>query len=101
MLSPVTKHHILKVYYGHSVMRYQFGFPYSLKHFCIYFREIFTVLDIMKMDMANFTIQQIRPFIQQQSVEYERKKFTEFLKQQEGTIYNLQSKLNNIPFLDT
>ena len=38
----------------------------------------------MKMDMANFTIQQMRPFIQQQSVEYERLKFTEFLKTQEG-----------------
>ena len=39
----------------------------------------------MKMDMANFTIQQIRPYIQQQSVEYERKKFQEFLKTQQGT----------------
>ena len=47
-------------------------------------REIFTVLDLMKMDMANFTIQQIRPFIKQQSVQYERKKFADFLKVQEG-----------------
>ena len=38
----------------------------------------------MKMDMANFTIQQVRPYLQQQSVEYERKKFNEFLKTQEG-----------------
>ena len=37
----------------------------------------------MKMDMANFTIQQIRPYIQQQSVAYERKKFNDFLKVQE------------------
>ena len=49
-----------------------------------HFREIFDVLDLMKMDMANFTIQQIRPYLQQQSVEYERKKFNEFLKTQEG-----------------
>ena len=38
----------------------------------------------MKMDMANFTIQQIRPYCQQQSVEYERKKFLDFLKSQQG-----------------
>lgn len=49
------------------------------------FKEIFEVLDLMKMDMANFTIQQIRPYIQQQSVEYERKKFEEFLKTQQET----------------
>lgn len=42
------------------------------------------MLDLMKMDMANFTIQQIRPYLQQQSVEYERKKFNEFLKTQQG-----------------
>ncbi|KAL4233545.1 T-complex protein 11 [Mactra antiquata] len=54
------------------------------------FKEIFEVLDLMKMDMANFTIQQIRPYIQQQSVEYERKKFDEFLKkQQEANIDGL------------
>ncbi|KAL3884124.1 hypothetical protein ACJMK2_030346 [Sinanodonta woodiana] len=46
------------------------------------FKEIFEVLDLMKMDMANFTIQQMRPYIQQQSVEYERKKFQEFLEKQ-------------------
>lgn len=38
----------------------------------------------MKMDMANFTIQAMRPLIQQQSVEYERKKFQEFLEEQKG-----------------
>ena len=47
-------------------------------------RAIFEVLDLMKMDMANFTIQQIRPYCQQQSVEYERKKFLDFLKSQQG-----------------
>ena len=48
-------------------------------------REIYEVLDLMGMDMANFTIQKIRPYIQQQSVDYERKKFAEFLKTQTGT----------------
>lgn len=53
---------------------------------CISFlsREILRVMEILKMDIANFTIQQIRPFIQQQSVDYERKKFLEFLKAQQG-----------------
>lgn len=50
----------------------------------IFVREIFEVMDLMKMDMANFTIQQIRPYCQQQSVEYERKKFQDFLKSQQG-----------------
>ena len=40
------------------------------------------MLDMMKMDLANFTIQQMRPYIQQQSVEYERKKFEEFKEKQ-------------------
>lgn len=47
------------------------------------YREIFEVLDLMRMDMANFTIQQIRPYIQQQSVDYEKKKFEEFLQKQQ------------------
>lgn len=42
------------------------------------------MLDLMKMDMANFTIQQIRPYLQQQSMEYEKTKFEEFLKTQRG-----------------
>lgn len=46
------------------------------------FKEIFAVLDLMKMDMANFTIQQMRPYLQQQSMEYEKTKFEEFLKTQ-------------------
>ena len=47
-------------------------------------REMFRVLEAMKMDMANFTIQQIRPYLQQQSVNYERTKFQQLLKSQEG-----------------
>ncbi|XP_013395437.1 T-complex protein 11-like protein 1 [Lingula anatina] len=47
------------------------------------YKEMFEVLDLMKMDMANFTIQQMRPYLQQQSVDYEKKKFQEFLKTQQ------------------
>ncbi|XP_076467122.1 T-complex protein 11-like protein 1 [Babylonia areolata] len=59
----------------------------DLKDVVPLFKEIFEVLELMKMDMANFTIQQIRPYLQQQSVEYERKKFTEILatQQENGT----------------
>jgi len=46
------------------------------------FKEIMKVLDHMKLDMANFTIQQARPLIVSQSVEYEKTKFKEFLATQ-------------------
>ncbi len=46
------------------------------------FQEIMKVLDHMKLDMANFTIQQARPLIVSQSVEYEKIKFKEFLETQ-------------------
>jgi hypothetical protein len=46
------------------------------------FKGIVELLEIMKLDMANFTISQIRPQIVQHSVEYERQKFGEFLNLQ-------------------
>ena len=39
------------------------------------FKGILKTLDLMKLDMANFHIQQARPFIVSQSVEYEKIKF--------------------------
>jgi len=47
------------------------------------FRGIMETLEIMKLDMANFTIQTIRPTIEKESKEYEKKKFQEFLDTQE------------------
>lgn len=47
------------------------------------FRGIMDLLEQMKLDMANFTIQQVRPVIVSQSVEYEQLKFREFLEVQE------------------
>lgn len=44
------------------------------------FRGIFEMLDLMKLDMANFTIATMRPAIQQHSVEYERGRFAKFLE---------------------
>nr|XP_045621954.1 T-complex protein 11-like protein 1 isoform X2 [Procambarus clarkii] len=46
------------------------------------FRGVMETLDLMRLDMANFTIQQIRPHIIAQSVTYEKNKFAEFLKTQ-------------------
>ncbi|XP_030070923.1 T-complex protein 11-like protein 2 isoform X2 [Microcaecilia unicolor] len=42
-------------------------------------RDIFHVLDLMKMDMINYTIQNLRPHLQRQIVDYERTKFQEIL----------------------
>uniref|UniRef100_A0A8C6VRR9 T-complex 11 n=2 Tax=Naja naja TaxID=35670 RepID=A0A8C6VRR9_NAJNA len=42
-------------------------------------RWIFRVLNLMKMDMVNFTIQSLRPHLLEHSVQYERKKFQELL----------------------
>jgi len=38
----------------------------------------------MKIDMLNFTLKQVRPIIDQHSVEYEQQMFDEFLATQEG-----------------
>ncbi|XP_013910140.1 PREDICTED: T-complex protein 11-like protein 1 [Thamnophis sirtalis] len=50
------------------------------------FRAIFSVLDLMKMDMANFAVTSIRPHLMQQSVEYERKKFQELYEKQPNSL---------------
>lgn len=46
---------------------------------------MFSVLGLMKVDMANFAVSSIRPHLMQQSVEYERKKFQELLEKQPST----------------
>ncbi|XP_010118252.1 PREDICTED: T-complex protein 11-like protein 2 [Chlamydotis macqueenii] len=44
-------------------------------------RQIFHVLDLMKVDMANYTIQSLRPYLQRNLVDYERTKFQEILEE--------------------
>ena len=51
------------------------------------FKGILKTLDLMKVDMANFHIQQARPMIVSQSVDYEKTKFKEFLKTQEDGLF--------------
>ena len=47
------------------------------------FKGIMDTIELMKLDMANFTIQTIRPTIEKESKEYEKIKFKEFLETQE------------------
>ncbi|CAN9498645.1 unnamed protein product [Ophioblennius macclurei] len=49
-------------------------------------KSIFSVLDLMKVDMANFALSSIRPHLMQQSVEYERNKFQDFLEKQPNAL---------------
>ena len=42
-------------------------------------------MDAMKIDMANFQLQTIKPHLLQQSVEFERKKFKDYLETNPGT----------------
>ncbi|XP_006864936.1 PREDICTED: T-complex protein 11-like protein 1 [Chrysochloris asiatica] len=58
----------------------------DIKEIVPLFRAIFTVLDLMKVDMANFAVSSIRPHLMQQSVEYERKKFQELLEKQPNSL---------------
>ncbi|XP_003412343.1 T-complex protein 11-like protein 1 [Loxodonta africana] len=58
----------------------------DIKEIVPLFRAIFSVLDLMKVDMANFAVSSIRPHLMQQSVEYERKKFQEILEKQPNSL---------------
>ena len=50
----------------------------------IVFREVFNLMDAMKVDMANFQLQSIKPHLVQQSIEYERNKFKDYLQSNPG-----------------
>merc|ERR1711892_1036614 len=47
------------------------------------FKGIMETLEIMKLDMANFTIRTVRGTIEKESKDYERRKFQEFLETQD------------------
>lgn len=46
------------------------------------YRGIMEMLELMRLDFANFTLNQFKPHIKAHSQDYEREKFTEILKQQ-------------------
>ncbi|XP_029438328.1 T-complex protein 11-like protein 1 isoform X2 [Rhinatrema bivittatum] len=58
----------------------------DIKEIVPLFRSLFSVLDLMKMDMANFAVSSIRPHLMQQSIEYERKKFQDFFEKQPNSL---------------
>ena len=47
---------------------------------------MFGVIDVMKLDMANFELQAVKPRLLQQSVEYEREKFKQYLEANPGKL---------------
>ena len=51
----------------------------------VFFRDVFSLMDAMKVDMANFQLQTIKPHLVQQSAEFERKKFKDYLETNPGT----------------
>ena len=57
------------------------------------YRQVFKVLELMHMDMANCTISTMRPFIRQQACEYEREKFDKLLEVQRRRFTNHLNKL--------
>nr|CAG4640812.1 EOG090X04Z9 [Eulimnadia texana] len=52
----------------------------ALDDIVLVYKGIIELLELMRLDMANFTIRQIRPQIVACSAEYERKKFEDYLK---------------------
>lgn len=53
------------------------------EHFTI-FRGAFEVINLMKMDIANYEIKAVKPILMKQAVRYEREKFDEYLKENKG-----------------
>lgn len=67
-------------------------FIYSqLLFFFLHTREIFRVLDLMKADIVNFTIDNLRLVLQSHGVEYERAQFQSILDKtpSECTIFSI------------
>ena len=57
------------------------------------FKGIMETIEMMKLDMANFTIQTIRPTIEKESKDYEKLKFKEFLETQEDGLVSTREWL--------
>ncbi|XP_011500753.1 PREDICTED: T-complex protein 11-like protein 1 [Ceratosolen solmsi marchali] len=58
------------------------------------FKGVMEVLELMKLDLTNFTINMYRPTIVASSIEYEKRKFSEFLKVQEDGLRKTRSWLS-------
>lgn len=80
-LSTIFKRFILSSLWHIGSCQFQFNFLTTSHFHFENFRQIFRVLDLMRMDMTNFVIRNIRPHIQHHLVEYERNKFQEILEE--------------------
>ncbi|KAJ3602088.1 hypothetical protein NHX12_029848 [Muraenolepis orangiensis] len=52
------------------------------------FREVLRVLELMKMDMVNFSLRSLRPHLVQHAAQFERTKFQELLDKQPDSMDN-------------
>ncbi|KAJ3019403.1 hypothetical protein HKX48_002102 [Thoreauomyces humboldtii] len=59
------------------------------------FQRVLGVLDDMKLDLANYRLQALRPVLQQQAVEYERAKFEEALAANMVSLTNTRAWLSS------
>ncbi|KAJ3179608.1 hypothetical protein HDU87_002814 [Geranomyces variabilis] len=59
------------------------------------FQRILAILDDMKLDLANYRLQALRPHLQQQAVEYETAKFDEALAAGRVTLTNTKAWLTS------
>lgn len=57
-------------------------------------REVYKVLDQMKIDLANFAIKSVRPHIQHQQFEYERSTFAKLVQRSPGVLGEHDFALN-------
>ncbi|XP_045146547.1 T-complex protein 11 X-linked protein 2 [Echinops telfairi] len=57
-------------------------------------KGIFHVLGQMRVDMINYTIQNLRPYLQEHSIEYERAKFQELLNKKPSLLDHTTKWLN-------
>lgn len=62
----------------------------------IIFRRILEVMDLMKLDMANFYLDSVRKQIILHSIEYEKQKFNEFLKTYPGEFELFSIKMSSV-----
>nr|SVE74145.1 EOG090X04Z9 [Daphnia barbata] len=66
----------------------------AMKDVVALYKGIFETLELMRIDMANFTIRMSRPHIAACSIEYERSKFEDYLKITPDGLRNTRSWLH-------
>lgn len=80
------------VLFNNNIFNYKSTF-FIASWLFLHIREIFRVLSLMRADMVNCTIENLRPVLQRQSVEYERAKFQSILDKTPSEWITLHSSL--------